>query len=156
VSLSALLQQEATLQELWPTVDSLTPALAFVLVRDLPYQAATSLQPEATLRQWRGTSPGKHYLLRAVLEELGLNVRIVLATHHFTADYSEAFPPPLQAVLSLGPVPDVHTFLGVDGPEGWTAVDATWPLMARRLGLPANGAFRRDGHAPGLHPGGGV
>jgi len=143
VSLVDLLQEEATRRDVWPSVDGLSPALAFMLVRDLPYQRSTSRQPEALLREWRGTGPGKHYLLRGLLEEMGLGVRVVLATHHFTEEYSEALPPPLSALLEQGPIPDVHTFLRVEGaPGSWSDVDVTWPLLARRLGLPANGAFR--------------
>ena len=142
MSLAALLQEEATRRDLWPTVDALSPALAFMLVRDLPFRRARSSQPEAVLREWKGNGPAKHYMLKAIFEELGFNVQVLLAAHHFTEEYSDAFPPPLVALLAQGPVPDVHTFLSVEGPQGWADVDATWPLTARRLGLTTNGAFR--------------
>ena len=47
----------------------------------------------------------------------------------------------VRAALEEGPVADVHTFLRVESDEGWGTVDATWPLAAARLGLPANERF---------------
>jgi len=65
VSLRALLREHAEARGLIPGGVALTPAGAFVLVRDLPYQRAASRQPEVIIREWRGTCSGKHYVLKA-------------------------------------------------------------------------------------------
>ena len=126
-----------------PSEPPLTAARAFELVRDMPYARASSREPEVTIAEWRGTCSGKHYLLKALLEELGHDVILIACTHEFTADNFPWLPPHLQAVVEDRPVPDVHNFLRVeDDPSredgDWITVDATWPLPARALGLPAN------------------
>jgi arylamine N-acetyltransferase len=140
-----LLTQEARRRGLLEAGEALTPASAFRLVRDMPYVRASDRQPETVLREWRGTCSGKHYLLRAVLQELGLPATIIVATHYFTPENSPWLPPHLMAEVRLAPVPDVHNFLRVqyDPEDGeWMTVDATWPAAARRLGMPANLQWR--------------
>lgn len=122
------------------TVDA---ARAFALVRDMPYRRASSREPHVTTTEWTGTCSGKHYLLQALLEELGFATMLIACTHEFTVENSPWLPPELLAQLDDGPIPDVHQFLRVQrGPthEGneWKTVDATWPLAARALGLPVN------------------
>lgn len=129
------------------TIDA---GVAFVLVREMLYVRASDRRPETTIEEWRGTCSGKHYLLRALLKELGVPSMLMAATHDFTAQNSPWLPPPLLAEVTAAPVPDVHNFLQVlgeaAGEEAWYAVDATWPLAARSLGLPANEAL-----VPGRH-----
>lgn len=119
-----------------------THAQVFQMVRDMPYQRATSREPGVTVREWRGTCSGKHYLLKALLEAMDFNVRLMVCPHVFTTDNSAHFPPNLRAELALGPVPDVHNFIRVKSRDGWMDVDATWPLEARRLGFLVNDEFR--------------
>jgi hypothetical protein len=116
-------------------------ARAFALVRDMPYRRASSRRPEAIIDEWRGTCSGKHYVLHGIFEELGLDSRLCLATHVFDEAGTRHFPPALRAEGVAAAVPDVHTFLRIRAPAGWTDVDATWPRAAGRLGLPVNEQF---------------
>ncbi len=63
---------------------------------------------------------------------------LLLATHEFTPENSPWLPPHLLEVVREAPVPDVHTFLRVRARADWGAVDATWPLAARDLGMTVN------------------
>lgn len=122
-------------------------AVAFALVRDMPYRRASSRAPAVTIAEWRGTCSGKHLLLQALFEELGMPATMILAPHEFSAESAPWLPPALLAEVRRAPVVDVHNFLRVQpagqlGSEAdWMTVDATWPLAARRLGLPMNEAF---------------
>ncbi len=116
-------------------------ALAFALVRDMPYERATDARPETLIEEWRGTCSGKHLLLAALLRELGRDSLLMNVLHQFTPQNSPWLPPHLLAEVQRAPVPDVHNFLMVEHDPGWFAVDATWPLSAKALGLPANEAW---------------
>jgi hypothetical protein len=120
---------------------------AFALVRDMPYQCASSLEPSATIEQWRSTCSGKHILLYALFDELGMQTTMIIAPHEFTETNSPWLPPALLTMVCEAPVRDVHNFLRVQ-PVGqlglqaeWITVDATWPLPSRELGMPANEAL---------------
>ena len=128
--------------------EAVTLASAFRVVRDLPYERASDRAPETVLREWRGTCSGKHYLLAAILEALGTETAVILATHHFTVENSPWLPPALLDEVRAAEVPDVHTFLRVRHDpvaDDWMTVDATWPLAAQALGLPVNTSFRPGG-----------
>jgi hypothetical protein len=122
-------------------------ALAFALVRDMPYRRASARDPEATIAEWQGTCSGKHLLLQALFEELGWPATMLLAPHEFSEQSAPWLPPSLMVEVRGAPVVDVHNFLRVQpaaqlGAEAdWMTVDATWPLAARRLGLPVNEAL---------------
>ncbi|MPZ97932.1 MAG: hypothetical protein GEU80_01125 [Dehalococcoidia bacterium] len=136
----------AVARGLFPDDQPMTPEAAYALVRDMPYRRASSRTPETTIEEWRGTCSGKHYLLRALLEGLGMATMLIVCTHEFTRENSPWLPDDILGEIERhGPVPDVHNFLRVQAePEDdWTTVDATWPLAARDLGLPANEAFVR-------------
>jgi hypothetical protein len=141
------LKAAAVERGLFPDDGTVHAEAAFALVRDMPYRRASSRDPEVTIAEWRGTCSGKHILLQALLEELGLPTVMILATHEFTEASSPWLPPSLLAEVRRAPVADVHHFLRVQpraalGPQAdWMTVDATWPLAARALGLPANEAF---------------
>lgn len=121
----------------------LSPELVFSLVRDMPYQRASSREPEAIILEWRGTCSGKHYLLKALFYELGFDARVIMCTHLFTAQNTMHFPPPLRAQVSEFPIPDVHTFIRLKTTaDEWMDVDATWPLQTRPLGMPVNDQFQ--------------
>jgi hypothetical protein len=140
-----LLRDEARRRGLLDEGDRVTTAVAYRLVRDMPYLRASDREPATTLREWRGTCSGKHYALKAIFEELGLPVTLLAVTHEFTPENSPWLPPHLLTEVSYAPVPDVHNFLRVQAepPAGdWMTVDATWPSAARRLGLPANTSFQ--------------
>jgi hypothetical protein len=120
----------------------LSPELVFALVRDMPYQRASSREPEATIREWRGTCSGKHYLLKVLFEELGFEAHIVMCPHVFTEENTAHFPAHLKALVSNQPNPDVHTFIRLKSNDQWMDIDATWPLSTRYLGMPVNDQFQ--------------
>jgi hypothetical protein len=149
-----ILRQEATRRGLLEEGARIDAAEAFRLVRDMPYRRASDRRPETILREWTGTCSGKHYLLRDLLEEIGLAATVILATQEFTEENSPWLPPHLMTEVRLAPVPDVHTFLRVEHDpimHEWMTVDATWPAAARRLGMPSNASFEpgRDMHIAG-------
>jgi len=114
---------------------------AYRLVRDLPYARSTDAAPDTVVREWRGTAVGKHALLAALLQALGYDAAVMLATQYFSASGAPWLPPALREEAGARPVPDVHAFLRVchdPVADEWMTVDATWPLAARSLGLPVN------------------
>ena len=66
---------------------------AFALVRDMPYQRASTREPEAIIQEWRGICSGKHYLLDQIFREEGLESRVIMCTHRFTEEATPDFPP---------------------------------------------------------------
>ena len=140
--LLSLLERKSRERGLLTVNDPLTAERAFALVRDMPYRRASSRRPEAIVEEWQGTCSGKHYLLADIFRELGIDLRVMMATHRFTAASTGHFPPELRELVTEAPVPDVHTFLWVDTERGWTLVDATWPSSAGPLGMTVNREFR--------------
>ena len=141
-SLVSLLDVESRKRGLMSGDESLTAERAFELVRDMPYRRASSRKPEAIVEEWRGTCSGKHYLLADVFREMGLESRVIMCTHRFTAENTGHFPAELRDLVASGPIPDVHTFLRVSTLECWTVVDATWPSSTGPLGMTVNREFR--------------
>lgn len=140
-TLLSLLQQESRRRSLIADNEKLTAASAFALVRDMPYQRASTREPEAIVREWRGTCSGKHYLLDAIFRELGMDSRVIMCTHRFTRENTGHFPADLKSLVSREPVPDVHTYIRLKTDGGWMNVDATWPSSAGPLGMPVNRTF---------------
>ena len=140
-SLISLLESESRKRGLLPDGESLSAERAFALVRDMPYRRASSRKPEAIVEEWRGTCSGKHYLLADIFREMGLESRVIMCTHRFTADNTGHFPAELRDLVAHGPVPDVHTYLRVKTAQGWMVVDATWPSSAGPLGMTVNQKF---------------
>lgn len=138
------LKAAARARNLLPEGAPLDAPAAFALVRDMPYRRASSRSPEVTIEEWRGTCSGKHILLQALFEEMGMQTTMILAPHEFTETNSPWLPPALLTMVREAPVRDVHNFLRVQpaaqlGPQAeWITVDATWPLPSRKLGLPVN------------------
>lgn len=147
MSLTSDLKAGAIARGRFPDNAALTAAAAFALVRDMPYERASSRSPEVTIAEWRGTCSGKHYLLHALFTELGLPNTLIACTHEFTAQSAPWLPPELLEEVARAPVPDVHMFLRVQSfpnterGDEWMTVDATWPLAGAALGLPANERF---------------
>jgi hypothetical protein len=145
MSLSELLQSEAERRSLWPKENPADARLdipsAFYLVRDMPYGRASSREPRATIREWRGTCSGKHYLLQAVFAEMGIDSRLIACTHRLTRVDASRLPAALRPLLEQGPFVDVHNYLVAETPQGRMVIDATWPLPARKLGVPVNEQF---------------
>ena len=136
-----LLRKQARRRGLLDVRSSLSASAVFALVRDMPYQRASSRHPNAILREWKGTCSGKHYALKTLFDEMSFKTQLMLCTHEFTpADYSH-LPQFLRDQLTDGPIPDVHTFLRLATATGWMDVDATWPFSTKRLGMPVNERF---------------
>lgn len=131
-------RRAAVARGLFPEGTPMRLDTAFALVRDMPYRRTSRPSPETVIEEWRGTCSSKHLLLQALLEELGRDTILMVATHAFTPENSPWLPPHLLAEVEREPVRDVHNFLRVEGEPGWFSVDATWPLAAAALGLPAN------------------
>ncbi len=140
-SLLSLLERESRRRSLIADDEKLTTASAFALVRDMPYQRASTREPEAIVREWRGTCSGKHYLLADIFRELGMDSRIVMCSHRFTRENTAHFPEELRVLVAREPVPDVHTYIRLKTDAGWMNVDATWPSSAEPLGMPVNRTF---------------
>ena len=121
--------------------EKLTAAAAFALVRDMPYRRASTREPEAIVREWRGTCSGKHYLLDSIFREMGMDSRIVMCTHRFTRENTAHFPEALRSLVAREPVPDVHTYIRLRTDAGWMNVDGTWPAATELLGMPVNRTF---------------
>jgi hypothetical protein len=122
-------------------VDQLDPPTAFRLVRDMPYRRAQDRLPRTTIREWRGTCSGKHYLLKSVFAELGLDSTLMASTHYIPVEVIASLPASVREVTGGNPVADVHTYLVAESPRGPMVVDATWPLGSERLGLVVNQEF---------------
>ena len=140
------LQQEARRRSLWPSRGGrpdqpLGAAEVFYLVRDMPYGRASSRDPLTTIREWRGTCSGKHYLLRALFAELGLRADLMACTTRITAENAPYLPLALRGLLAAGPIIDIHNYLVLYTRYGPMRVDATWPLPMKPLGLPVNEEF---------------
>ena len=135
-------QREAVRRRLRAEGSQLTPASVFALVRDMPYKRAKSRAPDAIVTEWQGTCSGKHYLLKELFQDMGVNTKIIMCTHKFSVRNTAHLPEPLRQLTVQGPVPDVHTFLHLETESGWMDVDATWPAQAEPLGMPVNREFR--------------
>lgn len=122
-----------------------SPDRVFRLVRDMPYERASDLSPSTLIREWRGTCSGKHLLLQALLSDLGLRVRLMIATYRYSWQGPGPVPRALAQLLAPGPVPDVHNFLEVQSLGAWLPLDATFPKPAAAIGFPVN-----DGFVPGV------
>jgi hypothetical protein len=118
-------------------------AIAFTLVRDMPYRRASDRSPETVIREWQGTCSGKHYLLQRLFAELDSPSQIMACTTVVPIDRGEVpehMLPRYEAANSR--FVDVHNYLLVSVPGGGQmVVDATWPITAADAGLTTNPAF---------------
>jgi hypothetical protein len=117
---------------------------AFCLVRDMPYKRASDRRPETLIKEWRGTCSGKHYLLKALFEELGYNSQVIACTSIDTIE--EDMIPKDKDIYDLwvsaeGRFVDVHNYLMLELPESEMVVDATWPVGNEKYGLKVNDRF---------------
>jgi hypothetical protein len=140
--LLSMLEEESQKRGLVQPGQTVDAKAAFALVRDMPYQRASSRDPEAVIQEWRGTCSGKHYLLDRIFEEAGMESKVIMCTHRFTGETTANYPPELREVVARGPVPDVHTYIRLKTDAGWMTVDATWPAKAEPLGMTVNREFQ--------------
>ena len=115
---------------------------AFLLVRDMPYTRASSRDPETTIREWRGTCSGKHYLLKQLFAELGYSSRLIACTTVAQIN-PKSVRGKLREILeqSNGRFVDVHNYLLLDLPQAQMIVDATWPISTDGMGTVVNKRF---------------
>lgn len=143
MSLLDLLKAEAVKRGVIAFSDQLDPATVFGLVRDMPYQRASDRTPETTIREWRGTCSGKHYLLKELFDELGLKSTLIACTSITPVEPQEIS----EGLFELYDAAnrhfvDVHNYLILAVPgNGQMIVDATWPLSAFGAGLVVNEEF---------------
>jgi hypothetical protein len=137
------LKSQAVIRGLIGPDTVLNAAVVFTLVRDMPYRRASDRRPETILAEWRGTCSGKHYLLHALLAEMGFTSQIMACTSAVPVDagqVSEGLRPLYEAANHR--FVDVHNYLLLDlGGGRRMIVDATWPLSARDLGMQVNEDF---------------
>ncbi len=146
MQLISTFQKEAAQRSLWPlpgkdAAHPLGAPEAFSLVRDMPYGQASSCEPLTTIREWRGTCSGKHYLLRTLFSELGLRADLMACTTRITAANAVYLPAAERELLRDSSVIAIHNYLILHAPNGPMIVDATWPLEMKPLGLPVNEEF---------------
>ena len=108
----------------------------------MPYRRASDRDPETTIREWCGTCSGKHYLLKALFKELGIDSELIACTTERQIDPSTV-PPGLGEILkrSGGLFVDVHNYLNLKLPDGDMIVDATWPVSIKSEGIDVNEDF---------------
>jgi hypothetical protein len=143
MELIPLLKTEALRRGLLDPATVIDPAVAFALVRDMPYRRASDRRPETTIAEWQGTCSGKHYLLQALFAELGLSSQVMACTTFTPVDptHVPVDAQPLYEAANRRFV-DVHNYLVVSLDGGRTMiVDATWPLATRRSGRVVNERF---------------
>jgi hypothetical protein len=114
----------------------------FLLVRDMPYTRASSRDPETTIREWRGTCSGKHYLLKQLFAELGYSSRLIACTTEVHIDPKDVRGKLRKLLMqSGGRFVDVHNYLILELPDGEMIVDATWPISTKGMGTVVNEHF---------------
>lgn len=136
------LKSKAIEKELINPEDEINAERAFLLVRDMPYGRASSRDPEITIREWRGTCSGKHYLLKGIFAELGISSRLIACTtvsHLDPVKYQGKIRKLLEQ--SNGRFVDVHNYLILELPNGEMIVDATWPISVKGTGAVVNEHF---------------
>lgn len=73
-----------------------------------------------------GTCTGKHLVLQACFDELGVKYRTVVCTFHW-GEQGISFPGNLEAILSEGEWEHGHNFLQIAKGKGkWVDIDVTW------------------------------
>jgi len=143
VKLLTALRVEAIRRGLLDPKTSPVVADVFRLVRDMPYRRPTHRVLDAQLREWCGTCSSKHVLLKQLLREMGLRVRLAACTSRLDLREDPRFRALDTALADLPAfVVDVHNFLFVDLPRGSMTVDATWPWhLHEKLGVVSNEQF---------------
>jgi hypothetical protein len=137
-----MVKSQAVKKGLLHPEDEIDARMVFFLVRDMPYQRATSREPETIIGEWRGTCSGKHYLLQALFAELGYASRVIVCTTVTKLDRQHT-PKVLHDLIerSNGRFVDAHNYLILELPAGDMIVDATWPLSTKGKGTVVNEDF---------------
>lgn len=140
MGLLAKFRAAAVARHQFPDDQRLEPASLFSLVRDMPLGAQDRM-PSVALEEWRASPWMKHVLLHELYGEFGLTSILIYASQEITAEGWPWLPEQLRSEIEARPLPDVEAFLRLQVGSEWMAVDATWPLWMRRLGVPVNERF---------------
>jgi len=116
-------------------------ATLFELVREMPYLRALDREPSTTIREWRGTCSGKHYLLKALYEELGYRTELLACTTWVRPELGALLPEGHESLMAEGPIPDLHNYLRLYIEGAGQLIDATAPLWWGEYGIPVNPEF---------------
>jgi len=108
---------------------------AYNSVRDIPYYSIGSRDPLDVLNENRGTSRGKHTLLRNLLESLGCEVQEHFAKHNMTLFPIRPWPEALASFQGTR-IDGFHHFLKVKVGDRFVSVDATFDKALQPLGFP--------------------
>jgi hypothetical protein len=142
MSLVSKLAEEAELRGLLESGQQIGLADAFRLIRDMPYQRASDRRPETLIKEWRGTCSGKHYLLKALFNELGYHAQVMACTSVDTIEQDKVPDDMLDLWRSAGgQFVDVHNYIMLALPDRQMVVDATWPVGNEKYGLKVNQKF---------------
>lgn len=141
--LTELLKQEAISRNII-TAESkqLSESDIFFLVRDMPYKRASSREPQTTINEWKGTCSGKHYLLKALYEEMGYKITLMACSHYIGDEVLSKLPQPLKEQFKGQRIPDIHNYIILHLDSKEMIVDATWPPSLEPMGLEINNNFK--------------
>ncbi len=109
----------------------------FEKVRDIPYGYTSSRGPNDVYRQNKGTCSGKHALLKALYQKIGIGTKDFIALHRFK-DLKVNYPPEITAILDRSDIIDPHNFIKIFVDNKWITVDATWDKPLKKIGFVVN------------------
>lgn len=98
--LLSMLEAEGRKRGLIRSGQTVDAKAAFALLRDMPYQRASTREPEAIIQKGWATCSGKRYFLDPIFREEGLESRVIMCTHRFTEETTADFPPELGEVVA--------------------------------------------------------
>jgi len=98
--LLSMLEAEGRKRGLIRSEQTVDAKAAFALLRDMPYQRASTREPEAIIQKGWGTCSGKRYFLDQIFREEGLESRVIMCTHRFTKETTADFLPGLGEAVA--------------------------------------------------------
>jgi hypothetical protein len=105
-------------------------------IRDIPYgRPASPRDPVSVLTDWKGTCSGKHLLVRAILETMGLRSRL-FCLPYLLDDAQNTLPSDVVQAYIGQDLWDVHNYLELNTPAGPVNVDVTWSRELAEFGFP--------------------
>ena len=103
------------------------------VVAKIPWGEARTVSEVLSLN--KGTCTGKHLLLQACFDDLGIEYRPVVCTFRWEKQGID-LPEHLRAILKKQTWEHGHNFMQIKNPEGaWIDVDVTWDPPLQRNGF---------------------
>lgn len=125
-----------------------TPAAValFHAVRRLPYLSTGDRSLDSVLARRAGSCSGKHILLAALLQAVGLPARVELVLGDFASPLKAArnIPETFRAAAEAG-IRDVHNVVRAEIDGRSVLLDATWHDAVKPYGFRVNDAWRGEG-----------